>query len=144
LNCPRESFADLCYSDAIDTNPANDPDWCVFVNPPRRMNSVRTENAAYEPEINEFDFLKRPLNIDPYAKPDSPAADSFASSSCTSECNGFGYVPPFWSGDSMSAMTIPDPHNTIYYSPYPIARAKQPNRWDRTFTRLSSFARLPF
>ena len=59
LICPRESFADLCYSDAVDTNPANDPDWCVFVNTPRRMNWERNDNATHEPETDEFGFLVR-------------------------------------------------------------------------------------
>jgi len=57
LICPRESFADLCYSDAVDTNPANDPDWCVFINTPRRINWDRNENAVNEPEADEFGFL---------------------------------------------------------------------------------------
>ena len=57
--CPRESFADLCYSDAVDTNPANDPDWCVFVNTPRRMNWGCNDNAIHEPKTDEFGFLVR-------------------------------------------------------------------------------------
>ena len=63
LVCPRESFAELCYSDAVDTNPANDPDWCVFVKTPRRMDLGRN-NAPDEPETDEFGFLvgwPRPL-----------------------------------------------------------------------------------
>ena len=87
----------------------------------------------------------RPLNIDPYAKPDSPAAvDSFMSSSCTSESNDFGYAFPFLYGGSPSAMTVPDPHDTIHYSPTPITRVKRPTRWDRTVTRFASFARRRF
>jgi len=144
LASPRESFADLCYSDAVDTNPANDPDWCVFVNTPRRMNWDRNSNVTYKPETDKFSFLNRPLSIDPYAKPDSPSVDGFTSSSSTSESGDFGYAFPFLYGDSMSAMTIPDPHATIHYSPSPPTRAKQQNRWDRTVTRLTSLARLHF
>ncbi|KAF9645388.1 hypothetical protein BDM02DRAFT_3189749 [Thelephora ganbajun] len=144
LICPRESFADLCYSDAVDTNPANDPDWCVFVNTPRRMNQNRNDNAVHESEADEFGFLDRPLSIDPYAKPDSPAIDSFTSSSCTSEFNDFGYAFPFLYDNSPSAMTILGPYDSIHYSPIPITRLKQPNRWDRTVTRLTSFARRRF
>jgi len=144
LVSPRESFADLCYSDAVDTNPANDPDWCIFVNTPRRMNWDRTDNSVHESETDEFGFLNRSLNIDPYAKPDGPGIDSFTTSSCTSEYTDCGYAFPFLYGDSMSAMTIPDPNYTIHYSPSPVARQKQPNRWDRTVTRLTSFARTRF
>ena len=57
LISPRESFAELCYSDAVDTNPANDPDWCIFVKTPRRMNWDRNENAIHEPKTDEFGFL---------------------------------------------------------------------------------------
>jgi len=145
LISPRESFADLCYSDAVDTNPANDPDWCAFVKTPRRMTWDRNENTVPEPEpepeTDQFSFLNRPLSIDPCANPDIPAIDSFTSSSCTSEFNDFGYTYPFYD-DSSSAMTIPDPHATTHYSPYPLTQTKQPNRWDRTVTRLTSFARL--
>jgi len=141
LISPRESFAEMCYSDAVDTNPANDPDWCIFVKTPRRMNWDRNDNAANEPKTDEFGFLDGPLNIDPYAKPDSPAVDSFMSSSGTSECDDFGYAFPFLYGDSSSAMTIPDPNNSIHYSPSPATRTKRPNRWDRTITRLTTLAR---
>lgn len=57
LICPNETFADLCYSDAVDTDPANDPDWCVFVNTPRRINWDRYENSTREPDSDEFGFL---------------------------------------------------------------------------------------
>lgn len=57
LTCPYETFADLCYLDAIDTNPANDPEWCVFVNTPRRMNRDRNETSSREPDSDEFGFL---------------------------------------------------------------------------------------
>lgn len=144
LTCPNETFADLCYSDAVDTNPANDPDWCIFVKTPRRIDWERNVDAAREPESDEFGFLRRPLNIDPYAKPDSPAVDSFMSTGRTSESNDFGYAFPFLYGDSPSAMTIPDPYDTIHYSPTPIVRVKQATRWDRTVTRLTSFARRRF
>ena len=160
LTCPNETFADLCYSDAVDANPANDPDWCIFVNTPRRIDWDRNGNSARDPDSDEFGFLvrflsplfsgscvlmnpkRRPLNIDPYAKPDSPAVDSFTSSS--SESNDFGYAFPFLYGDSPSAMTIPDPYDSIHYSPTPIRRVKQETRWDRTVTRLTSFARRRF
>jgi len=141
---PYETFADLCYSDAVDTNPANDPDWCIFVNTPRRIDRDRNKNSTREPDSDEFGFLHRPLNIDPYAKPDSPAVDSFVASSCTSESNDSGYAFPFLYGDSPSAMTIPDPYDSIHYSPKPITRVKQPTRWDRTVTRFASFARGHF
>ena len=87
---------------------------------------------------------RRPLNLDPYAKPDSPAVDSFTSISCTTEPNHFRYAFPFLYGDSPSAMTIPDPYDSIRYSPTPITRVKQQTRWDRTVTRLTSFARRRF
>lgn len=144
LTCPNETFADLCYSDAIDTNPANDPDWCIFVKTPRRIDWDRKNSSASEPKTDEFGFLNRPLSIDPYAKPDSPAVDSFVSSGCTTECNDFGYAFPFLYDDSQSAMTIPDPYDSIHYSPTPIVRVKRTNRWDRTVTRLTSFARRRF
>ena len=58
LSCPYETFADLCYSDAVDTNPANDPDWCVFVNTPRRIDWDRRENpSTHEADSDEFGFL---------------------------------------------------------------------------------------
>jgi len=145
LICPRESFADLCYSDAIDTNSANDPDWSIFVTPPRRMNWDRSDNAVNEPEADQFGFLDRPLDIDPYAEPDSPTTDSLMSSSCTSsEFNDLGYTSPFLYGDSPSAVTIPDPYGPVHYSPTPATHGKRSNRWDRTITRLTSLARRPF
>ena len=57
ITCPNETFADLCYSDAVDTDPANDPDWCIFVNTPRRLNWDRNDNAVREPDSDEFGFL---------------------------------------------------------------------------------------
>ena len=86
----------------------------------------------------------RPLNIDPYAEPDSPVTDDFTSSSYSSESNDFGYASPFLYSDSPSAMTIPDPYSSVQYSPTPITRGKQSNRWNRTITRLTSFARRRF
>jgi len=83
----------------------------------------------------------RPLNIDPYAEPDSPAIDGFTPRSSTSEFNDFGYAFPFLYGDSPSAMTIPDPHRSVHYSPTPTTQTKRPNHWNRTLTRLTSFAR---
>ena len=157
---PKETFAELCYLDAVDTVPANDPDWCVFVNTPRRIDWSRNENSTCEPDSDEFDFLVRfPHSFSflfvstdkavapsaehrPYAKPDSPAIDSFVSSSSVS--NGFGYAFPFPFSDSPSAMTIPDPHDIIHYSPTPIKRAKRPTRWDRIITRFASFAHRRF
>ena len=59
LTCPKETFAELCYSDAVDTDPANDPDWCVFVNTPRRIDWSRSENSTREPDSDEFGFLVR-------------------------------------------------------------------------------------
>ena len=82
-----------------------------------------------------------PLCIDPYAEPESPVADSITSSSSTSDS---GYAFPFLYGDSPSAMTIPDPYVSIHYSPTPVTREKRPNRWGRTITRLTSFARRRF
>ena len=61
LTCPNETFADLCYSDAVDTNPANDPDWCIFVNTPRRIDWDRKGCSAREPDSDEFGFLVRLL-----------------------------------------------------------------------------------
>lgn len=163
LVCPRETFADLCYSDAVDTSPINDSDWCVFVNTPRRVNWDHKDIAASEPENDEFGFLvrhlrllssgscalmssqDRPLCIDPHAKPDSSAIDSFtSSSSCTSESDDLEYPFPFFYGDSPSAMAMPDPYTSIHYSPSPIGQVKQPTRWNRTITRLTSFARQRF
>lgn len=67
------------------------------------------------------------------------------STGCTSESNDFGYAFPFLYGDSPSAMTVPDPYDSIHYSPTPITRVKQqPTRWDRTITRLTTFARRRF
>ena len=81
----------------------------------------------------------RPLNIDPYAEPDSPTIDSFTSRSSASVFNDFGYA--FLYGDSPSAMTIPDSHGSVLYSPTATTQTKQSNRWNRTLTRLTSFTR---
>jgi len=138
LDCPLESFAAMCYQDAIEQPFINQPDRSALIEPSSRVNWQEDEDTLDSDDSNSSVKF---ASMDQPAKIDDPFIQTLPTPGVSKRDISFTVTFPFLLHDPATTMGVSNPHESIHY--YPTVLKKTHARRNTLSNTLHRIRSLP-
>jgi len=140
LENPLESFAAMCYHEAVAKTFISEPDHSAFIKPP---NPVKWQEDEDTLDSDDSDSFVKFASVDPSEKLDNTLIQTSPTTDKSTRDISFTVTFPFLLHDPASSTVVPNPHDSIHYYPTPPKKSHaRRNTLTNVLHRIKSFPTL--